>query len=95
MCISRVHPTSLSLFRFLLVSFFYFFLARLGFPGGSEVKNPPANAGEGGDAGSIPGLGRFLGGGNGNPLQYSGLRNPMDRGARQATWGCKESDTAE
>ena len=47
-------------------------------PGGSVVKNPPANAG---DTGSIPGLGRSLGGGHGNPLQYSGLENPRDRGA--------------
>ena len=93
-CISRAHATSLSIFRFLLLSSF-FLLARLGFPGGSVVKNPPANAGEVGDAGSIPGLGRSLGGGNGNPLQYSCLRNPMDRGAWQATWGCRESDTAE
>ena len=44
---------------------------------GSAVKNPPANAG---DEGSIPGLGRFPGEGNGNPLQYSCLENPMDRG---------------
>ena len=49
-----------------------------GFSGGSVVKNPPANAGE---AGSIPGLGKFPGGGHGNPLQYSCLQNPMDRGA--------------
>ena len=50
-----------------------------GFPGGSAVKNPPANAGE---AGLIPGLGRSPGEGNGNhPLQYSCLKNPMDRGA--------------
>ena len=42
------------------------------------VKNLPANAG---DAGSISGSRRSLGGGNGNPLQYSCLRNPMDRGA--------------
>ena len=48
-------------------------------PGGSVVKNPPANAG---DKGSIPGSGRFPGEGNGNPLQYSFLENPMDRG----TW---------
>ena len=94
-CISRAHPTSLSVFRFLLLSSFLLLLARLGFPGGSVVKNPPANAGEVGDAGSIPGLGRSLGGGNGNPLQYSCLRNAMDRGAWQATWGCRESDTAE
>ena len=45
------------------------------------VKNLPANAGDSGDAGSNPGLGRSPGGGNGNPLQYSCLGNPMDRGA--------------
>ena len=42
------------------------------------VKNPPTDAG---DVGSIPGSGRFPGGGNGNPIQYSCLGNPMDRGA--------------
>ena len=52
-----------------------------GFPGGSAVKNPPANAG---DTGSIPGLGRSPGEGNDYPLQYSCLGNPMDRGAWQA-----------
>ena len=52
----------------------------MGFPGGS-VKNPPANAG---DVGSIPGAGRSPGEGNVNPLQYSCLENPMDRGAWQA-----------
>ena len=40
----------------------------MGFPGGLVVKNPPANAGDAGDVGSIPGLGRSPGGGNGNPL---------------------------
>ena len=53
------------------------------------VKNLPANPG---DTGLIPGLGRSLGGGNGNPLQYSCLENPVDRGAWQATyspWGHK------
>ena len=49
------------------------------------VKNPPANAGDVRDTGSIPGLGRSLGGGHSNPLQYSCLENPMDRGAWQAT----------
>ena len=49
------------------------------------VKNPPANSGDVRDADSIPGLGRSPGGGNGNPLQYSCLGNPMDRGAWQAT----------
>ena len=51
-----------------------------GFPGGSVVKNLPANAGDARDKGLIPGSGRFLGGGNGNPLQYPCLENPMDRG---------------
>ena len=49
------------------------------------VKNPPTNAGDIKDTGSIPGLGRSLGGGHGNPLQYSCLENPMDRGAWQGT----------
>ena len=49
------------------------------------VKNPPANAGDVRDVGSIPGSGRFPGGGHANPLQYSCLENPMDRGAWQAT----------
>ena len=49
------------------------------------VKNPPASAEETGDVGSIPGLGRSAGGGHGNPLQYSYLENPTDRGAWQAT----------
>ena len=52
-----------------------------GFPGGSVVKNPPANSG---DAGSIPASGSSPGEGNGNPLQYSCLGNPVDRGAWQA-----------
>ena len=45
------------------------------------VKNSPAKAGDVKDTGSIPGSGRFPGGGHGNPLQYSCLENPMDRGA--------------
>ena len=52
-----------------------------GFPSGSVVKNPPANAGDTGDEGLIPGSGRSSGGGNGNSLQYSCLENPMGRGA--------------
>ena len=44
------------------------------------VKNSPSNAGDSGDVGLIPGLGRSPGGRNGNPLQYSCLRNPTDRG---------------
>ena len=54
------------------------------FPGGTMVKNPPANAGDAGDAGLTPGSGRSPGGGNSSPLQYSCLENPMDRGAWQA-----------
>ena len=50
----------------------------MGFPGGMMVKNPPTNAKATGDAGSHPGLGRSPGGGQGNPLQYSGLENSMD-----------------
>ena len=57
-------------------------MGALGFQGGSVVKNPPANAG---DTGLIPGSGRSSGEGNGNPLQYSCLQNPMDGGAWQAT----------
>ena len=49
------------------------------------VKNLPANAGDTGDAVLIPGLERSPGGGHSNPLQYSCLENPMDRGAWQAT----------
>ena len=45
------------------------------------MKNPPASAGDIGEAGLIPGSGSFPGGGNGNPVQYSCLENPMDRGA--------------
>ena len=50
----------------------------MGFPGDFVAKNPAANAR---DTGSIPGSGRSLGEGNGNPIQYSRLGNPMDRGA--------------
>ena len=57
-------------------------LLYMGFLGDSVVKNPPANTG---DAGLIPGLGRSPGEGNGNPLQYSCLGNPMDKGVWRAT----------
>ena len=56
-----------------------------GFPGAAMVNNLSADAGNTRDVGSIPGLGRSPGEGNGNPLQYSCLGNPMDRGAWQAT----------
>ena len=57
----------------------------MGFPGDSVGKEYACNAGDTGDMGSIPESGRSPGGGNGNPLQYSCLKNPMDRGAQWAT----------
>ena len=69
------------------------FTYSVGFPGGSEVKASASNAG---DLGSIPGLGRSPGEGNGNPLQCSCLENPRDGGAWWATvHGVAESDTTE
>ena len=64
------------------------------FPGSSVVRNPPTNAG---DVGLIPGSGRSLGGGDGNPVQRSCLENPVDRGACWATVRgvTRESDMAE
>ena len=56
-----------------------------GFQAALVVKNPPANAGDAGDMRSIPGPGRSFGAENDNPLQYSYLGNPMDRGAWWAT----------
>ena len=67
----------------------------MGLPQWLSGKESTCNAG---DAGSIPGLGRFPGGGNDNPFQYSCLQNPMDRGVWWATyspWGRKESDMTE
>ena len=65
----------------------------MGFPGGSEGKASACNAG---DLGSIPGSGRSPGEGNGNPLQYSCLENPMDEGAWWATvYSVAKSDTTE
>ena len=66
-----------------------------GFPGGGAVvENPFTNTGGTEDKGSIPGQGRSPGGGNGNPLQYSFLENPTDRGAWQAAaHGVTESQT--
>ena len=71
----------------------------MGFPGGSEGKASAWNAG---DPASIPGSERSPGGGNGNPLQYYCLENPMDGEACRvqsmvvySLWGCKELDTTE
>ena len=64
----------------------------LGFPGGSVVKNPPANAG---DAGSIRRVERSPGEGSGNPLQYFCLGNPMDQGALQASVNGVAKDTTQ
>ena len=68
--------------------------ALLGFPGGSDGKGSACTAG---DLGSIPGSGRSPRGGHGNPLQYSCLENPMNRGAWRgySPWGGKEWDTTE
>ena len=55
------------------------------------INNPPASAGDAGDVGSIPGLERYPGGGNGNPLQCSCGESPMDRGA----WGAAVCGAAE
>ena len=54
------------------------------------VKNPPANAGDEGEESSIPESGRSPGKGNGNPFQYSCLKNPMDRSlVSNSPWGCR------
>ena len=65
-----------------------------GFPGGSDGKESTCNAG---DLGSIPGLGRSPGGGCGNPLQYSCLKNPHGQRNLEgySPWSHKESDTTE
>ena len=64
--------------KYFPISHYYICLTlKEGFSGGLVVKNLPPNAG---DVGLIPGSGRFRGEGNGNPLQYSCLGNPMDRG---------------
>ena len=61
------------------------------------VQNLPANAEDLRDVGSILGLGRSPGGGHGNPLQYSCLENPMDRGSLEGSrsWGHRELDSTE
>ena len=81
--------TTLSCSAFSLLTFPQLFINASSvvgsFSGGAVVKNPPANAGDPRDTGSIPGSGRSPGVGNGNLLQYSCLGNPLDRGACQAS----------
>ena len=68
----------------------------MGFPGGLVVKKLPANTGDTRDAGSMPGMGTCPGEGQGDPLQYSCLENPMGRGAWRATvHGVAEPDMTE
>ena len=84
---SLSHSFSLPFPRPLLLTMCFLLSALpcIGFPGGTVVKNSPASAGIIRDMGLIPGLGRLPGEGNGNPLQYSCLENPMDRGVWRAT----------
>ena len=77
-----------------LIAHFFLVLTNipLGFPGGTVVKNSPTNAGDT-DVSSIPGPGRLPGEGNGNTLQYSCLKNSMDRVVWQViVHGVEESD---
>ena len=89
MYITQIHSIcfldqkSRGLNAFPIISHFFLRKIKWGFPGGSVVKNPPANAE---DATLISGLGRSLGKGNGNPLQYFFLGSPMDREALWATF---------
>ena len=75
-----------------LIIFLLYFIKVWGFPGGSEVKESAWNAE---DPVSIHGLGRSPGEGNGNPLQYSCLENPLDGGVWWGPWGLKGSDMTE
>ena len=81
-----MHPLGINIYTLLYL--------RCGFPGGSDSEESACNAG---DLGSIPGLGRPPGEGNGNPLQYSCLENFMDKRdlVGYSPWSCKESDTTE
>ena len=88
--LSHTHTTTRKLTKILIEAV----SDRWGFPGGSDGKESTCSAG---DPGSIPGLGRSPGEGNGHPPQYSCLENPVDRGAWQAkvNRGSKELDTTE
>ena len=78
---STLAPRRISLKEFLLFVVLYILIILKGFPGGSDGKESACNTG---DLGSIPGLGRSPRKGDGNPLQYSYLENPMDRRDCQA-----------
>ena len=67
----------------MYIKYVYVYMQK-GFPGGSAGKESTCKAGAARDTGSIPGWGRSLGGGNGNPLQYSCLENSMERGVSRA-----------
>ena len=67
----------------------------MGFLGDSVVKNSLASAGGAGDSGLIPGLGRFLGGGNGSPLQYSCLENPHGQRSLVGYSPCGHKESAD
>ena len=84
-----------TIFRYSKMYYVPLFL--VGFPRDSVVRNLPANAGDTGDAGSIPGSGRSPGGGHGNPLQYSCLKNPQGQRSLvgYSPWSCRELDTTE
>ena len=85
-----------SLFIPLKIAYWGYPKIHIGFPHGEVVKNLSAHAGDSGDARSIPGLGRYPGGGNSNPLQCSCLGIPMDRGAwRAIAHGVAESEVTE
>ena len=87
MYITQIHSIcfldqkSRGLNAFPIISHFFLRKIKWGFPGGSVVKNPPANAEDARDSGSIPGMGRSPEAGNGNLLPYSCLENSTDRGA--------------
>ena len=80
-----------------LVKYIVLYICTQGFPGSTAVKNLPANAGDAKNAVSMPEWRRSPGEGNCNPLQYSCLENPMDKGAWGATVRgiAKESDTCQ
>ena len=88
--------TRMCIYRHICIYVYVHLCTYMGFPGGTSGEESPANAGDTRDEGSIPGLGRSPGVGNGNPLQYPCLEKPMDKGAWWAIVpGRKESDTTE